>query len=499
MKNRTFLSFLLLTVATAAVAQPSADHYQSIDQTCGATLKSRLQTIINTGKDLENYKKLFISYEKIDYIEGKKNAAGQYQVFDYYSEEVHYFTGNGDAPSGMNKEHTVPQSWWDGSPGCYNDVFQVLPSESQANSSKGNYPLGVVTGSVSYSNKRMKTGKDASGKMVFEPIDEYKGDFARIYFYVATAYPDAQWKNRSDVDVALRKEPYPTLKPEFQELLLKWNEQDPVSEWEMTRQERAALVQKNRNPFIDYPDLANYIWGSKKNTPFDLATAELHVITPVDPVDPDPVDPDPVDPDPVIAGDYTKGTLLFQETFADCSEGNSSNSSGASKTWSGNSQINNVAAGYQAGGAVKLGTSGKQGGFTTTALNYAGGPLIVEIDVKGWTTVEGQLTVSVGSEQQKVDYTATMSDDFETLTLVFNNVPANATIDVQTTNKRCYIDDLRAYVGVPVIPTGITDTTSIRHDSTQEGLYYDLTGRRLKAQPTHPGIYIINGRKVLLR
>ena len=494
MKKHLFIIAALLSALTAS-AQVSKDYYEAIDQLSGANLKRVLGTIINRKeKDLESYKKLFVSYEKVDYIEGKKNSAGQYQVFDYYSNEVHYFTGTGDAPSGMNKEHTVPQSWWTGDTGCYNDIFQVLPSDSKANSSKGNYPLGIVTGSVSYSNPRMKTGKGSDGKMVFEPADEYKGDFARIYFYVATAYPDAQWQNRSDVNVAMKKEAYPTLKAEFQSLLLKWNEQDPVSEWEMTRQERAYNVQKNRNPFIDYPDLANYIWGSKKNTPFDLATAELHVITPSDPVD--PVEPDdPVDPvDPVIVGDFTKGALLFQETFAACSEGNSTNSSAASKTWNGNSQITSVAAGYQAGGAVKLGTSSKSGGITTCSINYAGGPMIVEIDVKGWSSIEGQLVVNVGSQSQTVAYTHTMSDGFETLTLIFNNVPANPSIDVQTTVKRCYIDDLRAYVGVPVVPTGIEEVKSEKKKVKSDAIY-TLTGQRILT-PQRGAIYIVGGRKV---
>ena len=210
-------------------------------------------------------------------MEGKTNSVGNYRIFDYYSDTVHYFNGDGSSVSGMNREHTVPQSWWGkGTNDPWgSDLYQVLPSDSKANGAKNNYPLGKVAGSTSYSNQRMKTGKDASGRMVFEPCDEYKGDFARIYFYVATCYPDI-WEE--DYNYAMKNEDYPTLKPWIVDMLLQWHEQDPVSEWEMKRLGRVYRVQKNRNPFVDYPDLAEHIWGNTQTIPFDLASATLHTL-----------------------------------------------------------------------------------------------------------------------------------------------------------------------------------------------------------------------------
>ena len=87
-----------------------------------------------------------------------------------------------------------------------------------------------------------------------------------------------------------------------------------------------------------------------------------------------------------------------------------------------------------------------------------------------------------------------MSDDFETLTLIFNNVPANPSIDVQTTVKRCFIDDLRAYVGVPVVPTGIEEVKSEKQKVKSDAIY-TLTGQRILT-PQRGGIYIVGGRKV---
>ena len=172
----------------------------------------------------------------------------------------------------MNKEHVAPQSWWGKgtSIAVGNDLFQVIPSDAKANSAKGNFPLGEVSGSTVFSNARMKTGDDAHGDRVFEPCDEYKGDFARIFFYVATCYPDVNWQDRSDVNVSFRKEDYPTLKEDILPMLLRWSKNDPVCEWEITRNERAYGEQGNRNPFVDFPNLAEYIWGDSVDYAFSI-------------------------------------------------------------------------------------------------------------------------------------------------------------------------------------------------------------------------------------
>ncbi|MBP5772417.1 MAG: endonuclease [Bacteroidaceae bacterium] len=270
MKRHLLTSFFFLLLTLTVLAQNAA-YYKAANGKMKAELKAALKGIIANHTKI-TYDNLWAAYEKVDYIENKTNSSGQYKVFDYYSNETFYFNGNGKAVSGMNKEHVAPQSWWGGGTninvGC--DLIQVLPSEAKANSAKSNYPLGVVTGSVSFTNARIKTGKGSNGKMVFEPCDEYKGDFARIYFYVATCYPDVEWESFSDIEVAFTKQDYPTLKADFVNLLLQWHRQDPVCEWEQTRNNRAYKVQKNRNPFIDYPELAEYIWGTKVNEVFKL-------------------------------------------------------------------------------------------------------------------------------------------------------------------------------------------------------------------------------------
>lgn len=110
---------------------------------------------------------------------------------------------------------------------------------------------------------------------VFEPKDEYKGDFARAYFYMATCYGDELTWRLDNKDVgskyAMRNDSYLEFRDWEIEVLITWHRQDPVSEKETKRMDAVSDFQHNRNPFIDYPDLAEYIWGNKKGTSVNLA------------------------------------------------------------------------------------------------------------------------------------------------------------------------------------------------------------------------------------
>ena len=176
--------------------------------------------------------------------------------------------------SGLNIEHSVANSWWDGTKNdAYCDIHHLNPSDKDANSRKGNYPLAVV-GTVTWTNGVTTVGKpkgDAGGAtMVYEPCDEYKGDFARVFFYMFTCYEDMKWGTRFTW-MYNQGQTYPMLKPWAYELLLQWSRQDPVSEKERNRNEAVYAVQHNRNPFIDLPELAEYIWGNRQNEAFSLS------------------------------------------------------------------------------------------------------------------------------------------------------------------------------------------------------------------------------------
>jgi hypothetical protein len=137
-----------------------------------------------------------------------------------------------------------------------------------ANSAKSNFPLGVVGSSFIFDNGVSRVGQNTfpgySGT-VFEPAGEYKGDFARTYMYMVTCYEDyaMDWRSTGTQSM-LYQNTYPVFRPYAVNLLLKWHREDPVSEKEKNRNNAVYEIQQNRNPFIDYPQLAEFIWGNQK-------------------------------------------------------------------------------------------------------------------------------------------------------------------------------------------------------------------------------------------
>ena len=150
-----------------------------------------------------------------------------------------------------NREHVWPQSvGWSDTTTAGSDLHHIRPTDPSVNSARGNTPFGKV---VSGSEVKTKNGTPSGcykGGGYFEPQDAAKGDCARIIFYLLTRYEDADKKSITVVAQSM-------------ELLLEWHELDPVDEWEIRRNEETAKIQGNRNPFIDYPDLAEAIWGAK--------------------------------------------------------------------------------------------------------------------------------------------------------------------------------------------------------------------------------------------
>lgn len=542
-------------------AQIPAQYYTSIDGKNGAALKTELHEIIYPHTQI-SYSDLWSAYEITDVVPGTED-----QIFDMFSPTVHYYSSRGSA---VNREHVCPQSWWGGGNkiACYSDLFNVYPSESKANSAKGNYPLGEVTGSVNYENGRISVGRAAESggaPYVFEPCDEFKGDFARIYFYVATCYQNTAW----EYDYAFVKggSAYPTLKSWIIPLLLEWNAADPVSEWEIARQEKVFGLQHNRNPFIDYPVLADYIWGDKNGLAFDLSSVKPNTgsggtvtprctaphFTPAggataatalkiasgtdvsvsattqgstlyyrfggagewDSICAAAIDIAPeitfnleesacieawVRRDGFVTSDTVTafyavveaGAYLLYEEFADVEAGDHFTTSGSSAAWNGNENFPVVSAIYSAGGAIRMGSSKKTGSITSRLLPYAGGTVTVEVDVKGWTNVEGSLLISVsGAASQTVTYSATMNDEFETCTAVFDGCSANPTITIATSSKRAFVD------GVRVRATGDSFIESIVGEQKTVGkVIYDVTGRRWNEFPSQRGVYFVNGKKI---
>lgn len=135
-------------------------------------------------------------------------------------------------------------------------------------------------------------------------------------------------------------------------------------------------------------------------------------------------------------------TYCFEETF-DGLNGNNTSGNGSNTAWNGNSNFPTTSSAYQAGEAVRLGTSSKTGAITSKTLDEISGNVTVSFDVKGWTSVEGSMNVTLGSETKNVVYTAKMADAFENVTVSFENVAAGSTLKLETSAKRAFIDNVR--------------------------------------------------------
>ena len=266
--KRFALSIFLLLLVVCATAQK--EYYTSVDGVKGgAALKTALHELIKNHKVI-SYGSGESSTWGAFYTTDAAVENGQRRVLDMYSNEKRYFGSKGSAVSGMNIEHSVAKSWWGGNKNnAYCDIHHLNPSDQNANSRKSNYPLGELT-SVSWDNGVTFVGKaniDGSSMNAYEPCDEYKGDFARVFMYMFTCYQDLTWEYTW---MNYEKSTYPTLKPWAVELLLKWHKQDPVSEKEVNRNNAVYAVQGNRNPYVDYPQLADYVWGDSINYVFHL-------------------------------------------------------------------------------------------------------------------------------------------------------------------------------------------------------------------------------------
>ncbi len=176
--------------------------------------------------------------------------------FTFVTDQCGNYSQEGDC---FNKEHSFPKSWFGGKVyPMYSDLFHVYPTDGYVNSKRSNYPYGEVNAASWTSLNGSKVGHcsyPGYSDIVFEPIDEYKGDLARSYFYISTRYyeEDSNWPGSNMFDGA-RPLPWAL------EMLLGWHNDDPVSQKEVDRNNEIYEVQENRNPFIDHPEWVEDIW-----------------------------------------------------------------------------------------------------------------------------------------------------------------------------------------------------------------------------------------------
>lgn len=275
-----FVFFILI-----AFAQPPAGYYNSATGT-GFTLKTQLYNIIKDHND-QGYNAIdnFFPIADIDHYYENDNT-----ILDIYSEnpngndpynfdvqdECGNYSGEGDC---YNKEHVIPQSVFSSNSPMRGDAHHLLPTDGRVNGFRGNYPYGIVgsnlisqsgisnptqNGSKAGNNINSGIAAGYSG-VVFEPINEFKGDIARIHFYFVTRYQNlvSNWSSYAMFDGSSNK----AIADPFLDILYAWHINDPVSQKEIDRNNDVYQHQGNRNPFIDNPQWVQAIWGNSLSVP----------------------------------------------------------------------------------------------------------------------------------------------------------------------------------------------------------------------------------------
>lgn len=283
---KKFYSLLLLLSFTIGFGQIPSGYYSTATGT-GYTLKTQLYNIIKGHTD-NGYAGLYTTYQSSDIDSFYENDG---TVLDMYSEKpsgtdpYNYSSGStqrcgtysveGDC---YNREHIIPQSVFNSAAPMVSDAHFITPTDGKVNGQRSNYPHGnvaTVTWTSLNGGKLGSSGVSGYSGTVFEPINDFKGDIARMYFYFATryentvaGYPFAMFDGSSNK----------VFTTAFLNQLLAWHTQDPVSAREIARNNAIHARQNNRNPYIDHPEYVQAIWGSAPSSDTQAPTTPTNLI-----------------------------------------------------------------------------------------------------------------------------------------------------------------------------------------------------------------------------
>jgi len=543
------LSLLFSMAMLAQGPNNSGTYYRDANGLSGSTLKTKLFTIISKKTHSPSYSELLELYKKTD-----TRADGC--VRDWYSNVTNFkhitdkagsYQKEGDV---YNREHTVPQSW--GAPQA--DIVHVVPTDGYVNNRRGNYPFGEVSKATYESaNGYSKVGpcKTAGySGTVFEPNDEVKGDIARIYFYMATCY-ESTITSWSGGGVITGTKVQPFAQWTF-DMMVRWSKLDPVDDVERARNDAIAQkdVQGNRNPFVDYPGLEDYIWGSKQQVTFSYNNYDGGGDVQTD---------DVAQPVFSVPGGTYKGqvtvtmttatdgaTIYYTTNGVDASENSNAytgpvtltetttlkaiavkngtksyqtiatytitDDSGHETPAEGTIALNNSLFGTSFEGSLKSGEfgnfTGTQNGVTIVySLGSGSNQYINDSQIRLYQ--KNTLTVSV--EQGSItELTFTLArETSKTLTasvgtvsdLVWKGDAKQVVFSVNDGSGNMQLSSVKVKLaGVPDVITGVPFDPSVQSgvSTKQKNTAYDLKGRRA-LRPDRRGILIRNGRKTIVR
>ena len=379
---------------------------------------------------------------------------------------------------GLNREHSFPKSWFGGEVyPMYTDLMMIIPADAYVNQRRSNDPYGVCNGSdaITYTNEAL--GVTMLGKLgtstyngysqkVYEPDDEYKGDFARIYFYMVTCYKSdvANWPGCDQLDYLDNN--YKAFSNWSIQMLMEWHRADPVSPKELKRNEGVYVKQGNRNPYVDHPELAEYIWGTKQHSTWtdggDIPQPIVKEVPVMLSADETAVEPNAFRADWTSGGDVSSYTLkVTRQSESGATLLMSENFSGVNANNDGYTDIgeslddytdNPGWKGYKvytaAGQSLKMGTSSAIGHLISPNLQL-GSTVTVVFKAKNWISSSGSsdnssMIISCGNASQ----TVALSDSPEQYTVVLNGcTDSNVKLAMNAVKKRSYIYSVDIYDG----------------------------------------------------
>lgn len=306
---------------TSAALYYEGYDYDRLSAMSASQLFSTLQSLMRTThKYTSSYSDCRDKADRTDCT----NASGNVSlIYTSYSASM-------DQWNGWNREHIWPQSLGGGNTsGGGADLHHIRPSDASVNSSRGNKKYGEAgTGATAKYGSNPASGVLGGyyNNTYFEPLDNVKGDVARICLYVYVRWNSA-WGADSVTEV-------------FQsvDVLLQWCAEDPVDTWEMGRNEVVGKIQGNRNVFIDYPEYAWLIFGkavpqnmttpsgeakqsggSQGTNPTPPSTDPSTPSNPsTDPSTPSNPTPSPSTPSPSTSSPNATQSTLPQTTYGEC-------------------------------------------------------------------------------------------------------------------------------------------------------------------------------------
>ncbi|MBK6344316.1 MAG: endonuclease [Bacteroidales bacterium] len=299
MKIRSTLSILFWLSAISSIFAQPAGYYDNAAGLSGSELKTALHRIIRNHHVI-SYTGLWTAFYTTD-----DKSSGK--VWDVYSDipdgtppyEFDFGTNQCSTTPGFegscyNREHTFPQSYFGSSSSdtVYSDLFHLYPTDSYVNTRRSNYPFGEVTNPTWTSQNGSKLGPcaiEGYTGTAFEPLDSFKGDIARNYFYLATRYEHEMegWTLLNNYgDIIMDSTSFPCYEEWFLNMLVEWHNADPVSQKEIDRNNAVYSLQGNRNPFIDHPEYVEIVWAGAlpvvlpepTNYPASFSAHNIHLI-----------------------------------------------------------------------------------------------------------------------------------------------------------------------------------------------------------------------------